>query len=301
MFEICQLNLELFLVHGRQCTFALDNIDFQEDTPDGKKTLHATVSVASQADESNDGRYTRVPILKAINDIILKDKTSVYKMMTCTVPPSSKPVYPSFLEYESMDLDLDMNINIKRFTLLDYASMLAVGIQADREEDKCFMPVWSAFNCDYCSKQQHLAKIKVIPLPLLDAKVNDYSSMLTIMSHMNVINAEICGPDEPTVIAMDMDLYLRAKLMTMVHHMGQKIVLRIGELHVVMAMLRTIGAALEGSGLEEVFMKADIYGSATLRHILAGNHVSRGIETHTTLVAISSVFLCWKALAVEKP
>ena len=110
-------------------------------------------------------------------------------------------------------------MDINRFTLLDYTWMLAVGIQADREEEKRIMPVWSAFNSDYCSKQQpHLAKTEVIPLPLLDAKVNDYSSLLNIMSHMNVINAEICDPDEPTVIAMNMDLYWRAKLMTMVHH-----------------------------------------------------------------------------------
>ena len=105
-------------------------------------------------------------------------------------------------------MDLDMNLDMKRFTLLDYAWMLAVSIQADREENKRFIPVWSAFNCDFCSKQQtHLAKTKVIPLPLLDAKANDYSSLLIIMSYMNVINIVICGPDEPTVIAMDMDLY----------------------------------------------------------------------------------------------
>ena len=140
----------------------------------------------------------------------------------------------------------------------------------------------------------------MIPLPLLDAKANDYSSLLTIMSHMNVINAEICGPDEPTVIAIDLDLYCRATLMTMVHHPAKKNFLRIGDLHVVMAMLRTTGAALEENGLEEVFMEADIYGSATLRQILAGNHVSRGVEAHTIL-AISLVFLCWKALAVAKP
>ena len=57
---------------------------------------------------------------------------------------------------------------------------------------------------------------------------------------------------------------------------------------------------MEGSGLEDVFMEADIYGSVTLRQILAGHHVSRGVEAHTIL-AISLVFLCWKALAVEKP
>ena len=67
-----------------------------------------------------------------------------------------------------------------------------------------------------------------------------------------------------------------------------------------MAMLRSIEAALEGSDLEEVFMEADVYVSATLRQILAGNHVSRGVEAHTIL-AICLVFFCWKALAVEKP
>ena len=50
----CGAYIPLDLVRGRQVTYALDNIDFQEDTPVGKMTLHATVSVAYQADESND-------------------------------------------------------------------------------------------------------------------------------------------------------------------------------------------------------------------------------------------------------
>ena len=113
----CGAYIPLNLVHGRQVIFALDNIDFQEEHQMGRGQLHATVSVAYQA-ESNDARYTRVPILEASNDITLTHKMYVYKMMTCTVLPSSKPVYPSFLEYESMHLDLDMNMDIKRFTLL---------------------------------------------------------------------------------------------------------------------------------------------------------------------------------------
>ena len=79
-----------------------------------------------------------------------------------------------------------------------------------------------------------------------------------------------------------------------------KIVLRIGDLHLVISMLRTIGTALEGSCLEEVVMEADIYGSASLRQILAVNHVSRRVEAHTVL-AISLVFLYLQALVVEKP
>ena len=30
------------VTHGRHIFFAVDNVDFAEDTPDGKRTLHAT-------------------------------------------------------------------------------------------------------------------------------------------------------------------------------------------------------------------------------------------------------------------
>ena len=38
-----------------------------------------------------------------------------------------------------MNVGLDMDMDIKRFTLLDYAWMLAIDIPADREEDKRFI------------------------------------------------------------------------------------------------------------------------------------------------------------------
>ena len=39
------------LQHGRPLFYAADNIDFSEDTHDGKNTLHATVMVAFQQEE----------------------------------------------------------------------------------------------------------------------------------------------------------------------------------------------------------------------------------------------------------
>ena len=35
-------------IHGRYIFFAIDNVDFQEDTPDGKRTTHATAMVIYQ-------------------------------------------------------------------------------------------------------------------------------------------------------------------------------------------------------------------------------------------------------------
>ena len=47
-----------------------------------------------------------------------------------------------------------------------------------------------------------------------------------------------------------------------------KVVPNLGELHVVMAALRAIGVSMENSGIDDAWMEADVYGSATTRHIL---------------------------------
>src|ERR1051325_3227638 len=69
-------------------------------------------------------------------------------------------------------------------------------------------------------------------------------------------------------------------------------VLRPGELHTVMAMLRAIGTFVEGTGLECAL--SDLYGDAVMSQILAGKHVRRGIEAHTTLLL--ALYKCYSDL-----
>ena len=42
------------VVHGRHIYFAVDNVDFAEDTPDGKRTLHGTAMAIYQMCQSDD-------------------------------------------------------------------------------------------------------------------------------------------------------------------------------------------------------------------------------------------------------
>ena len=51
------------------------------------------------------------------------------------------------------------------------------------------------------------------------------------------------------------------------------IVLRPGELHTVMAQLRTIGTYTDSSGLDLCWVEADLYGTATVKQIIEGRHV----------------------------
>ena len=63
-------------------------------------------------------------------------------------------------------------------------------------------------------------------------------------------------------------------------------IVRLGDLHAVIAILRwCIGVFLEGSGFDEVLHESGVYGSATVRQILAGNHVNLGTEAHIILTS----------------
>ena len=54
---------------------------------------------------------------------------------------------------------------------------------------------------------------------------------------------------------------------------NENFVFRLGELHIVFAFLKTIGKYIECSGLDQIFVEANIYGSTTLDQILNGKHM----------------------------
>lgn len=57
-------------------------------------------------------------------------------------------------------------------------------------------------------------------------------------------------------------------------------------------MLRTIGSFIEGSGFDDSWIEAGIYGSSTTRQILEGNHMKRCISPHiTSLQALFDLYV----------
>jgi len=60
-------------------------------------------------------------------------------------------------------------------------------------------------------------------------------------------------------------------------------VFRMGELHIVFAMLKSIGKYIDSSGLDQLFVEADIYGLAVLDQIKGGKHMKRSFEAYMAL------------------
>ena len=88
-----------------------------------------------------------------------------------------------------------------------------------------------------------------------------------------------------------MGLYLPAKKLQMARNDLDHIILCPGELHMYMAMLRTIDSYVENSGIDMCWVEAELYGPSTVLQILYGNHVKRGENAHiTTLQALFTLY-----------
>lgn len=107
-----------------------------------------------------------------------------------------------------------------------------------------------------------------------------------------MIVLQVLGHQRKTVISLDMGLYMPAKKLQMARDDLNNIILRPGELHIVMAQLRAIGSYIENSGIDMAWIESDLYGPSTVKQILEGNHVKRSEAAH--LVTLQALFILYQ-------
>ena len=107
------------------------------------------------------------------------------------------------------------------------------------------------------------------------------------------ISTIVVGLERKTVISVDMGLYLLAKKLQMARNDLNHLILSPGhdELHIVMAMLRTIGAYIDSSGIDMCWIESELYGPSTVKQILDGNRVKRGEKAHMITLQACMVFI----------
>ena len=94
------------------------------------------------------------------------------------------------------------------------------------------------------------------------------------------INVKVVGANRKAVISLDMALYMPAKKLQMARNELNHVILCPGELHIVMAQLRTLGAFIKNSGIDMAWVGSQLYGPSTVKQILEGRHIKRGEAAH---------------------
>ena len=214
--------------------------------------------------------------------------STITNLLPCIMPKNPQPpspAYPTFVLNKGSQLDSEYK---HEMTWLLGKALTAENTEQEEVVHAHHIPGWTAYN-SLLSKSMSLTCVNTPPL--LAAPAHEWQTLLTILKQAQDISTKVVGPERKTVVTLDLGLYKPAKQLQMARQDCSHLILRPGELHMVMAHLRTIGSYIDSSGLDLCWIEGDLYGSATVKQILEGKHVKRGIAAHlTTLQALFTLY-----------
>ena len=130
--------------------------------------------------------------------------------------------------------------------------------------------------------------------PLLAERPHEWQTLITVIKRVQNINAIVVVPEKKTAISLDMELYEKAKQLEMANPDFQgKWVLRRGELYIVTAALRIVGASIDRRYWHRRSVDSFRYhGPVTTRQIFLGKHMKGSLTVHLiTLQALFQLYL----------
>ena len=289
-----------FVIRGKPIMFAIDNIDFTEDTPFGQDTTHGTGVVVCQ---ENDEKGTKInPPLEIPKNPEENDTTINYL--------SLEDVIPKAIKFDEVNIHNQDTLNdmlreyFQRNQTWAFACHLTDQSTADelepaqtnQEEEidsdqgtlekSALMPTWAATNSLLLKDKGHEVKrmnTGVMP-PLLLRSPTNLSTLYTALKFTENVSYYVVGAERKTIIVLDMDLYERATKIK--SYLDAKNWLLIpGTLHYCFASLHALGKNIEGSGFDTCAIEAGIYSPASLRQIYTNpsRAFNRGVEHHLTM------------------
>ena len=131
-----------FVLKGKSVYFAIDNIDFLENTADGQNTLHGTILVINQYKESDSDETERVLVDEPLcipDGVVPVDVSTQYRN-----PPSiqAQPITVDKFEYHSNDHLLE------KYEVHDRAWMMASFSQRKYSYvRRDVLAMWTIWNC----------------------------------------------------------------------------------------------------------------------------------------------------------
>jgi hypothetical protein len=128
-------------------------------------------------------------------------------------------------------------------------------------------------------------------LPLYAGTPTDCSNLYHSLKLAQGINVAVAGGGK-IIVTLDLQLYSKCMQMRENEDIKKKFMFRLGELHIVFAVLKVIGKYIQGSGIDQVLIEAGIYSTTTLGQILEGKHMKRAMEAHMVIyLSVCKIYL----------
>ena len=153
-------------------------------------------------------------------------------------------------------------------------------VQQEEEPRQSKIPLWSAYN-SLVGKAMPVTRVDAFPL--IAAPTREWKTLLTVLRQAQAINVKVIGQRRKTIISLDMGLYMPAKKLQLACDDLSNIILRLGELHIVMAQLTTFGAYIEKSGIDMAVVESDLHCPSIGKQII---ETSRGSPSCNLAVSL---------------
>lgn len=248
--------------------FTADNIDISDSTLDGKQTFHATQIACWQRGSGNDADLKH--IFPSSNETLQVPCQMDRIIETTVIEGKSQPLYP-----KAVTLDVYKAPDIADQSSYDaFANELLFHLKRNKQE----VPItWSAFHQSISSINPDLTIVGY--MPIVQAPAHEIDTLNTVVQKCMYISDRL--GQRHTVLTVDQALYF--KLMDLkwsVPEYRERLVPRMGGLHIAMNFLKCIGDHMSGSGLYELWMECELLGPVAAQNVLAGKHYSRGMRAH---------------------
>ncbi len=116
-------------------------------------------------------------------------------------------------------------------------------------------------------------------MPIIQAPAHELDTLNTIVRRCMYISSQL--EQEYTVLTVDQASYF--KLMDLKWNVADykdKLIPRLGRLHISMNFLKVIGQHVKDCGIAEAWLDAGISGSSTIEHVMTGKAYNKGMRSH---------------------
>ena len=266
---------------GIPTVLAFDNIDRQEETLSGGGTSHRVNGVIVQPQA-----LSCAPQRKPCVDKKEKRRTLELSEQQLPIYISGKRMGPPPLKPNNLSTPLSDATEIARQK--NFLWILA------RLHDTVNQRVgsWTGFNIK-TRDNVHVKPDKVGYLPTINAPATELTTVQEILSQSASIQ-EYIGLDKVAVV-MDQALYAKATEVAWKQQQRfEKVILMMGNFHVICNMLSIIGKLFRDAGLRDLAVESGVIAEGSIDKVLDGRQYNRGVRLHK-LTYEAMMRLVWRS------
>ena len=254
------------VLDGSFTQWVADNIDHNICTLDGENTFHGmgiiAAGIINPVNVDNKQRIKRIRYGLKAAEIVSKAKIPISWYEIPDTAALTKKRFKPLVELQS-NHPFPLSLGIDLFWQISFIT------SPDENRTQ-----WNGFMQVHQRDKSHPGKSEVFMAPIINLNPSDDNCLYTTLLFIQrqAISMKIPTPS----VTFDQPLWLKAYEIAESKQLD--IVVRLGGFHTLMSFLGSIGAVMEGSGLDR--LPEFIYASNSVTHIMSGKAIGRALRAH---------------------